>query len=309
MESSPIAVPILCLAFAVVAPDGPLAAAVIRTEQSGSSSIEVGGVEVERSGDAAVDGRVSVFAIEGTFTTPESRTAARASASEIAVNAKLDDKHLFSGTPWTLTLSQAVYTIRADSSALVSRAELDFHLPPAYLEVTSNAEFAQSTLEVTLQAQLAVCFQSSCGASDARFFLQDILEASYQSYQHGPNVRGDPSLDLAPLRNPTVTDTGFGQGFYRTVNVSFPEFSGHLDLGLVPAGDPITVEYLLQVRASGIGRDNVAIAAINDPFTLATDPVRLGAPLVLSLTEIPEPGTAALVAVGGGLLAALRRRA
>ena len=50
---------------------------------------------------------------------------------------------------------------------------------------------------------------------------------------------------------------------------------------------PLTVEYQLQTRGSGLMLANIGLAGINDPFILDTDPVTPGA-LVLTWAE-PQP--------------------
>jgi len=81
------------------------------------------------------------------------------------------------------------------------------------------------------------------------------------------------------------------------VNVGFSAYTGHLDLGIIPVGSPVTVEYIMQTRASGVGVGNIAIAAINDPFLLDTDPVQPGA-LTFVASPVPEPGTGLLSLLG-----------
>ena len=56
------------------------------------------------------------------------------------------------------------------------------------------------------------------------------------------------------------------QGWLRTVTVDFPAFTGHLDLGMIPAGAPLTLEYQLQARGSGqlIGNQGLAGTNTND---------------------------------------------
>ncbi|GEM_PF-4539134 len=162
---------------------------------------------------------------------------------------------------------------------------------------------------MVLLADLRVCFATVCGSSDSRFNFQSILTASWQTFQNNVQVGGASSLNLDPLRHPTVT--GADGGFLRTTTVDFAAFHGHLDLGLIPTGSPFSVEYQLQTRGSGRLAANIGLAGINDPFQLDTDPVQAGA-LVLTLepaVAVPEPQSWALLAGGFALMAgALRRR-
>jgi hypothetical protein len=291
------------------------AAPIVTTYQSGISLIEIGNVKTVESTDAKTDGRVSVFALSGTSTTPEARTAARSSSTEIAANARIDDKMLFSGTDFTTVLSQAAYSIvLAPDTVFVNEAVLDFVLPPAYLEITNNAELPVAELATVMLADLRFCFATVCSSQDAVFHLQADLVGSWRSFATGVNVTGHAQLDLTPLRNPTIADTG-ATGFLRTTTVSFPLFQGHLELGRIPRGVPVSIEYILQARATGRLAGNIGIAAVNDPFLLETDPVLASAPLALTLTprvdpppQVPEPASTWLVALAVAACAGRRVR-
>jgi hypothetical protein len=66
---------------------------------------------------------------------------------------------------------------------------------------------------------------------------------------------------------------------------------------------PLRVEYQIQARAKGLAAFNHAIAAINDPFTVTTDPIRQGTPITVTFTgaavdPVPEPSSAILLLAG-----------
>ena len=86
------------LGLLLLVPNLATAGPIVMTYQSGISQVEIGHVTVAESSDADNNGRVSVFAITGTRTTPEARTAARSSSTEMAANARIDDKLTFSRT-------------------------------------------------------------------------------------------------------------------------------------------------------------------------------------------------------------------
>jgi hypothetical protein len=99
--------------------------------------------------------------------------------------------------------------------------------------------------------------------------------------------------------------------FLRTTTIDFPAFHGHLDLGLIPAGVPLTVEYQMQARGSGLLLANIGLAAINDPFLLSTDPVQPGVALDLAVAPaapVPAPATWMLLLAGLALAPAFARR-
>ena len=186
---------------------GQCAWAGVITHQSGISQVEIGCVLQVESTDAKDDGRVSVYALWGSQTTPEARTAARSGSHEMAVNARIDDKLRFSNTDFSTVLSQSTYTVNVDPDNLfVRHAGLSFVLPASYLEVTSTGEISV-TLETVLLADLRLCFATACSSTDAIFHMQANLDASYRAFNWAAVVEGDSSLDLTPLRNPTVTDT------------------------------------------------------------------------------------------------------
>ena len=298
---------LLCLLAAGESAAGPLV-----TVQSGTSTIRVDGLIVDEQSDAQTDGRVSVVAFFGTQSTTEVRTAARSSVSgELAANVRMDDKNRFSGTNVTETISAAtlIYNSSPDN-ALLRRASLDFILPPSFMEVTTNGEAPRTPLEMVLFADLRVCFATICGLGDSQFSFQSILTASWQGFTHSTSADGNASLNLTPLLNPTITDNP--GGFLRTTTLDFDAFHGHLDLGLIPATSPFTVQYQLQTRGSGHLFANIGLAGINDPFELETDSVQAGLLSLLiepvAAAAAPEPHVSALLAMGLALIAGLRRR-
>src|SRR6185436_18232217 len=148
-------------------------------------------------------------------------------------------------------------------------------------------------MDAVFFADLRVCQSVACSLADRQFLFQANARGSYRNVHHSVQVEANPMLDVSALKNPTVTDTN--DGFLRTYRVEFPDFTGVLDLGFLDAGRPLRLEYLLQARASGLAVFNSAIAAINDPFEVDTDPVRQGAPLTLKSSDnpraVPEPST------------------
>lgn len=283
------------LALGLMVPDAALAATIVFSTQSGRSEVRIAGATQQESSDTAIDGRVSVFAVTGTPTTPQARTAARSGPTEIAVNALIDDQLLFSVTDF---VAESLATYRLDvmpNDFFAQDARVDFALPPAFLEIRTNAEIAFARLDALIDADLRFCLGESCDLADESLFrFHAALQGSWREYSTSIEAGGHASLDVSALQTPTVTDTG---GFIRTTTVEFPSFLGHLDLGQIPAGVPAWVEYTLQARAFGIVGGSTAMAAINDPFLFSTDPVQSFAPLRLRLTEVgpaapvPEPST------------------
>lgn len=274
------------------------------TRQSGSSQIGISGTTVVDDHDAQTDGRVSVAAVTGTPPGRQARTAARSGANEMAVNALIRDD-FFSHTDF-FTLSEANYDIEVAPSPIAYRAQLDFFLPPSYVEVKSNGEEFFNLIRTSMFADLRAFQGPSSSSGDSKFFFQSALEASWADYELSVSAMGDPQLDVTPLDSPIITDTGTSS-FIRTTLVEFPSFVGHLDLGIVPAGVSYTVEYVMQARAEGIVSQCSGIAAINDPFTLDTDPVQMAPTVVLTMIPVPEPAAAPLFVSALSFLAFGRR--
>lgn len=285
-----------------------VAPAAVITEQFGTSTIRANGAMQAEQAQAVTDSFASTQAIwPPSPTAAQGRTAARSSVEEIAANAMILDTS-FTGVLFDEVMSAANFTLTVSPEFIVRHATLEFFLPPSYMEVVSNGETYFNVMETVLLANLWVCYANSCGSSDERFQFQSIATVSYLNRGHSVQATGDPALDLSGLQNPDVTFTP--NGFLNTYRVAFPEFTGILDVGDVPAGLPITVEYQVQARARGRALLNTAIAAINDPFLLSTDPVLQGTPLQLTFTPVvdtvPEPSTVLLV-LSGVAMAVVRR--
>lgn len=287
---------------------GIAARAGVVTHQSATSSIRASGVLQADQSNTVTDSRADSQAIwPAPPTTVQGRTAARSRVEEIGANAMILDTG-FSHLLIDEVISAATYQISVDVESVSRNAMLSFFLPPSYMEIESNAETQFYEMQTVLLADLRVCYALACSSSDRRFSLQSTAEVSFASRSHSVRAEGDPQLDLSTLLNPVVTFTP--GGFLNTYLVEFPEFTGMLDLGYVPVGSTITVEYQIQARARGRAALNQAIAAINDPFALETDPLRQGAPLALSFTPavdpVPEPAAGWLV-LGGVAIFLFRR--
>jgi hypothetical protein len=273
-----------------------VAAAATQSFQTTSSQVDALGVTQVRDDDSTVDGAASTQAVWPAGTgIAQGRTAARSRAAEIAANARVFSES-FNSQTFDLALSQAFYAVQLDPVVVGQNASVDFFLPPSYLELVHNAEVPFLDLDAVFFADLRVCFDASCNLADQVFFLQAELQGDFNTTAPSMQLSGHPSLDLTPLMNPTFSDSG--AGFIRTYLYEFPAFSGHVDIGFVPANLPLRVEYTLQARASGQISFNSAIAAVNDPFLVDTDPVQQGIPLVVTVTPVPEPSTCILCSLG-----------
>lgn len=285
-----------------------VAPGAVVTEQFGTSTIRANGAMQAEQSQVATDSFASTQAIwPPSPTAAQGRTAARSRAEEIAANAMILDTS-FTGVTFDEVISAAQFNLTVSPELIVRHATLEFFLPPSYMEVVSNAETYFNVMETVLLANVRICYADICNFSDQRFQFQAVATVSFLNREYDVQATGDPAFDLSGLQNPIVTFTP--NGFLNTYHVAFPEFTGILDVGDVPAGVPITVEYQIQARASGRALLNTAIAAINDPFLLSTDPVLQGTPLQLTFTPVvdtvPEPSTVLLV-LSGVAMAVVRR--
>jgi PEP-CTERM motif len=259
--------------------------------------------------------QASSQALAGYSTTPEARTAARAGPHDFAVNARLDGKIFFDSTVIEDNGSTAVYeTNLLNIGGAAEHVSMTFFLPQIFVETTTNAELQfvhVSPAAFALIETQTVSVSGNVGQLVTHFSFGAFLDDTFRSSTSGYNVTAQPGLDVSPLRNPTFTDSGLS-GFLRTRNLEFDPFVGDLDLGILNAGDSITVKYTMQARALGAAAFTVGIASINDPFFFDSDPVTAGAPYTISslpvATPVPEPGTLALAASAALVVLARRGR-
>lgn len=257
------------------------------------------------------NGGVSAQALAGNQNTPEARTASRVNAGEMAANARLDGKQLF--TISTIDTNQSVVFYQATFAKVSGTSEhfyLDFYLPPSYVETTTNSEFPNARVDAAIAAYIEVarCTSfSNCDLPVDSFHFSAFLTDTYRTTYGSGQATGQAGMDLSSLQGGTLTDTYDSTHFLRTANLSFPGYAGTLDLGTVETGEFVRFKYTMNARSTGSSTFSVGIASINDPFFLDSDPVRSGVPVVLrsdATSEVPEPGALWLVAAGMAALAA-----
>ena len=256
---------------------------------------------------------VSTQALAGAPGTPEARTAGRVGGTAIAVNARLDDKFLYSFTDFSLNQSSVEY---AGTILKVTGAAEDVHvhfvLPLSYVETSTNEELNHQHVEPAIFAKITsrFCTDAFCNGTDIdQFDFQAFLDDTFTSTTHAAFVTAQAGLDISALQHPTLTDsTVFDVAHLinvRTVHMEFGLFEGDLDLGSLSVGQSMEFSYTMQARVTGTGAANVGIASINDPFFFDTDPVTAGAPITVPnaiVGSVPEPGSLGLV--GGALVLA-----
>ncbi len=170
-----------------------------------------------------------------------------------------------------------------NTSGVAQQYDLGFHIDQGSLSIDTNA---------------ADTFNSS--------YSLDIL-------LNGSSIWGSS----AALSSSGLTETGtslngtLSSGYYDYYD--WDEFFGNLDLGVVAAGESFTLEYVMNLGASGTctfdGCEGSSYAQIGDPFNLSTNPLH-NPTLSMSPISVPEPSTLALLGLGlaGVVVAGKRRR-
>ena len=262
---------------------------------------------------------VSAQALAGLFTTPEARTAARVSGDEIAVNARMDDKFLFSLVDFNDNSSTAQYQATIEKvSGSAEHIFASFLLPLSYVETSTNEELTLQHVNPVITASIAsrLCLDAQCNGTDVtQFFFQAFFDNTYKAVGQNFIATGQAGLDVSALRHPTITDTTVRDATHglriRTLHMEFGPFLGVVDLGELSVGQSLEFNYTMQAGVFGTGASNVGIASINDPFFFSTDPVTQGAPVLFETApadaSAPEPGS--LVLAGLGLMVTLGAQA
>lgn len=290
-----------------------------------TSSIVMRDGVIEDFQDAASAGGAGSLASFGDLLTHGARSAGRSTMDEIAANAQFFDSTFTGGHRYLAgSGAQAKLGVRNVFGAPTD-VVFDFFLPPTQLKLTTNSELAPThVLEARALAQIEINFTSSSGAplnGSAEFGFEVELASNHDdmptvtpgiSAGYRVSVEGEPdplnTMDVTPLLFPTIQRSDVNG--VRTVTVDFPQFFGRLNLGEVSGlpRDAIIVDYQIGAEVTGIALNTEAIAAINDPFALSTDPVIPGVPIFPQGNVIvPEP-TSAIMMLGLTLTIAARRR-
>jgi len=264
----------------------------------------------------------STAIVQGTpATITQVRTAARSSLGVMTVNATYEARG-FGAQSTTFSTVQSVahvnIAVKADSTGGAQEVFLDFFLPPGFLELVENAEtgFDPATIhQATLAATISTCQNFPCiDVIENQFQFGATLTGNYVTQQLVVIAETTQSdLDTSPLESAQlqVTETTFPSGLpKRTALWEYPEFEGHVSLGILEPGDFLSVSYLMFATVDGIALLNGATAAINDPFLISGDPM-------LALRAVAVDGDVVAVAAPAGptlflsgllILYGLRRR-
>ena len=170
--------------------------------------------------NSSTDGVSHSNNLAGTLLTPsEARTAARSGPLEIAANATLRHREQGPFVDYPEVSSDALYEI--DVLALhAGPVYFDFHLPPGFVEIQSNAEFGD-ILELSAEIQADIQFCSpACEYSAANpglFQVYSTLRGGYHTHVlENFATSSDPTLDVSPLIHSNVIIDPPEFGFIRT---------------------------------------------------------------------------------------------
>ncbi len=293
---------LICLAAA------PAQAAVLifNTSQSAIAEIFVDNVSAGFDTNTRQFGLADSLASTGSLFTQGARAAGRAAHNEFAANAQFahDGSLFFHDFSAGAGATIAIVAV----NPLPGNVQFDFFLPPTELEFSTFGEFPTQEYHATASATILIEFTTPMGNHvEAHFNFDAELTGTYADIPTlTPNVTAtatveddsgthDAGMDLSPLFAPFITRQENGSN--RTINATFPSFIGLLDIGQVSGNSAVRVTYVIDADVRGFGARTHALAAINDPFALSSEPVMMGTTIFPVGGEIvPEPATATVFA-------------
>lgn len=294
-------------------------------ERAAFAIIEIDRAEVTSDSQTIANGPAEATATVGTLLTPsEARASGRSEATTVTSNAEYVNRDFGATANFTSVASDASFELEA-TSLTGGDVVVDFFLPAGFLELVTQGEFAPGAVlqAAGLRAELTVCVQISCStefapvlsltASLSGDYFSQSISVFARSRTFGPFPGGGPGtgLDLSPLTDDTLTIVdGETPDLIptRTITWEYPAFSGSVNLGPIPVGELITLEYVLVTGVSGFGPLTGAAAAINDPLSLTQfdSPTLDQAGTVVA--PVPAPPSAALALGCLALLCSARAR-
>ncbi|QDU35772.1 hypothetical protein Mal4_00540 [Maioricimonas rarisocia] len=287
--------------------------------------IEIDGVEIVNNSQTIANGPSASNATLGTFSDPsEARASGRAEQLTMTANAEYDNRSFdFAEINNFTSVRSSAQLVLEGTSLTGGDVTVDFFLPPGFLELKTQGESspgqfpATASLSAVLEFSWPTVFDTTGALLDfdatltGDFYAQAITTLA-SSETLGPFPFGGPpsGLDLSPLTHSNLTIVDSQSPDFvplRTITWEYPAFSGSINLGPIPTGQPFILEYRLDAEVSGFGPVSGAAAAINDPLSLT----QFGVPTVdqagTTTTVIPEPSSLALVSIGLVILAGRRR--
>ncbi|MEW4531379.1 PEP-CTERM sorting domain-containing protein [Maioricimonas sp. JC845] len=303
-------------------------AAIITTSftRSTSASVEIDYVVVESASLTVANGPSISNALFGSISDPsEARASGRADQLAMTANAEFENRTVFEPDVNNFTSVSSSSLIELNGISLSGGdVTVEFFLPPGFLELTSQGEIVSGVAPSTASIHASLLFGTpdlfgsfapllEFGATLTGDYASQTVSSFASSGTLGSFPFGGPAsgLDLSPLTHSNLTQT-MGAGPFgiplRVTTWEYPGFSGTINLGPIPSGQPFLLRYEMFAEVEGSGPINGAAAAINDPFNIT----QFGAPTVdqagaTNTTVVPEPSSMALVSIGLVVLAGRRR--
>jgi len=258
----------------------------------------------------------------GVFNQAHAITAARATPTDFATNAKIDAReHLTRPlVDYAKVESVAHYGASLFNDRPVANFKLgmEFVIPPSFMELTLSSEFPGLSMSSSIDAFITLTRLPLPGSggtpitSDLFRFHADVSGSFASGPTFSTSMALTPGVSLVTFASPTVTITnasgGPGCGEFQaqcTFLYEFDELAGAIDLGVLSPGEAIAINYFMTANVAGPAMFSGAIAAINDPFFFSGDAVTpVARPAFVELAAVPLPGSAALL--GSALLLAAR---
>ena len=275
--------------------------------------------EVQLRDPAFGAGEITASKVQrGAFDAAHAISAARATETDFAANAKIEARNFFTDprTGYSKVESVAHYgaAIFNDSLATNFNLGMEFLIPPSFMELTLTNELPNLRMTSSIDALITLTTLPlpGTGAPPLISALLQIHAEVSGSFNSRPTFSSSlmqvPGVSLAGLAAPTITVTnnsgGTGCGAFDgqcTFLYDFGEIAGTINLGVLTPLESLAVNYFMTATVSGPATFTGAIAALNDPFFFSDDPLPpVPRPAFVELAPVPAPSTAILL--GSALL-------
>ncbi len=287
-----------------------------------------GPTQVQLQDPATGTGEITASKLQhGAFNTAHAITAARATESDFAANAKIEARNFFTDPQLRYTKVESVAHYGAaifnDNPATSFNLGMEFLIPPSFMELTLTNELPNLSMTSSIDALITLTTTPPPGPGTdpvISTLLQIHAEVS-GSFRSGPtftsNLIQTQGVVLTGILAPTITITntssGTGCGAFDsqcTFLYDFGDIAGTIDLGILSPGEGLAVNYFMTATVSGPAAFTGAIAALNDPFFLAGDPLPpVPRPAFVELAPVPAPSSVILLGSALLLVTTLRNRA
>ena len=182
-------------------------------------------------------------------------------------------------------------------------------------QAAGTAYYGQGDMRIDIAQKISASFNSA-PLTDVWGF-NDIVALNFNNTPGWSRTRAS-QIDTLGIGLPTETLTALNyvNSFTESLSLVLDPFQGVLDFGVLQPGETFTLDYLSFAQINGgltyAFGDAGALAKVVDPFSLGGSPppqIALQGLTLPSFAAAPEPGTLALLVLGGTLVIVRRRRA